>query len=180
MIKNITLPQSDDWIARVKEKARKNMANYDSCAQCVLAAFMEELGIQDTLVIRAAGAMHGGMLSSLTCGIHVAGMMVLGLLMGRDKIEQGLDGLFPITLPAQELMKRLMEKLVSSSCGELTGVDFTDLNQAIEYYSSPEHEKCFDRVGEGAEVIGLFLRELEQSGELFRAVDGDGDPKKPE
>ena len=168
MVKAIILPQSSDWTSKVKERALRNMMQYESCTQSILAAFMEELGIRDPLVIRSAGALHGGILCSLTCGVHIAGAMVLGLLMGRDKLEQGLDGIIPIIPPAQELMMRLTKRLGSHSCKELTGVDFTDLNEAIRFYSSKEHEKCLERVEEGAYEIGLFLKGLEEKGELFR------------
>jgi C_GCAxxG_C_C family probable redox protein len=165
----IKLPNSSDWVSRVKAKALNNMTQHESCTQSVVAAFMEELGIKDPLVIRSAGAMHGGMLCSYTCGVHVAGAMVLGLLMGREDLEQGLDGLLPIVGPTQELMARLNEKLGSHSCKELTGVDFTDLEAAMVFMNSKDHDKCLERVAEGAEEIGLFLKQLEERGELFRA-----------
>ncbi len=168
MVESISLPRGTDWIARVSDKSRDNMMRYDSCTQSILAAFMDEFGMKDPLVIRAAGAMHGGMLCSLTCGIHTAGLMVLGLLMGRERLEAGLDGLFPIVVPGQELMGRLTEKFGSHICREISGVVFTDLEQAMEFYSSKQNEKCFKLVAEGAEEIALFLKELEAKGGLFR------------
>jgi Putative redox-active protein (C_GCAxxG_C_C) len=168
MVRLIELPQSPDWVEKVKEKAFQNMSQHESCAQSILAAFMEELGIEDQMVIRAAGALHGGMVCSLTCGIHVAGAMVLGLLMGREKLQGGLDGLLPIVVPAQDLVKGLNKRLGSSSCKELTGVDFTDMEAAIQFYATGENQKCFDRVADGAEEIALFLKELEEGGQLFR------------
>ena len=168
-MEEIKLPKTEDWIARVRERSLSNMKQYQSCTQSVLGAFMEELGIRDPLVMRSAGAMHGGMMCSYTCGVHVAGAMVLGLLMGREDLEQGLDGLLPIVGPAQELMMRLNKKFGSHSCKELTGVDFTDLEAAMNFMVSKDHDKCVERVAEGAEEIGLFLKELEDSGELFRA-----------
>ena len=133
---------------------------------------MEEFGIEDPLVLRAAGGMHGGMLASLTCGIVSAGMMVLGLLMGREKIEEGLDGIFPIVVPAQDLVARIERRLGTTSCRELSGVDFSDLNQAMQFILSGDHAKCFEHVADGAEEIALFLQELSEKGELFR-VGGD-------
>ena len=168
MVKPVELPQSPDWVERVKRKAFHNMSQHESCAQSILAAFMEELGIEDPMVIRAAGAFHGGLVSSLTCGIHLGGAMVLGLLIGREKLEAGLDGLIPIIVPTQDLLRRLNRRLGSSSCKELTGVDFTDMEAAIQFYAAGENKKCFDRVRDGAEEIALFLKELEASGQLFR------------
>jgi C_GCAxxG_C_C family probable redox protein len=165
---DIVLPQGDDWISRAKEKALTNMKQYESCTQSIIAPFMEEFGIKNPMVMRSAGAMFGGMVSSLTCGIHTAGLMVLGLLMGRENIDKGMDGLFPIVLPAQELIRRLNKRLGSHSCKELTGVDFTDLSQAMEFYSSKGHEICISRVAEGAEEIALFLKKLNDKGEIYR------------
>jgi hypothetical protein len=80
VVRAVSLPEGTDWVERVKEKSRDNMVRYHNCTQSILAAFMKEFGLDDPLVISAAGAMQGGMLTSLTCGVHTAGMMVLGLL----------------------------------------------------------------------------------------------------
>jgi len=108
------------------------------------------------------------MTASLTCGVQTAGLMILGLFMGRENLEQGFDGIFPIFLPAQKLLRRLNVAVGSHSCRELTGVDFTDLDQALKFHSSSEHEKCFTRVADGTEEIAAVLKELEENGELFR------------
>ena len=112
-IPHISLPQSADWVARIRENADYNMKRYESCTQSILAAFMGEFGIEDPLVMASAGGFHGGMMASLTCGIYTGGLMVLGLLIGRPRIEQGLDGMFPIIVPAQELLSRLKKKIGS-------------------------------------------------------------------
>jgi len=165
----IVVPDGDGWVTRVKEKAFENMKRYDGCAQVIVDVFMQEWEMHDPWLMRSATGFLGGMLSSYTCGVHVAGLMVLGLLIGRGNIEEGLDGVFPIAMPGQELIRRLNAKIGSHSCKELTGVDFTDLNAALEFRASKEHEKCFDRVGDGAAEIALFIKELNDKGELFRS-----------
>ncbi len=65
-------------------------------------------------------------------------------------------------MPAQELLSQLKNKLVAYSCKELTGADFSDLNQAIAFMASDGYEKCRTRVEEGAEEIGHFLVELKE------------------
>jgi C_GCAxxG_C_C family probable redox protein len=167
-IRKISLPQSDDWVERVSQRADRYMRSHESCAQAILGAFMDELGIEDRLVMASAGAFHAGLSTSLTCGIFTGGLMVLGLFMGRDRIEQGLDGLFPIMMPAQELVERLRKKMGADSCQELTGVDFTNLNDAVAFFGTEGHERCMCRVAEGAEEIARFLNELNERGDLFR------------
>ena len=168
MITEITVPTDPDWPSRVRARAHHIVSKHESCTQSIVAAFMEELGIDDPLVLRAAGAMHGGMLSSLTCGVVSGGMMVLGLLMGRENLEEGLDGLFPVVVPSQDLVARLQKRLGSTSCKEISGVDFTDLEAAMKFISSGENAQCFDHVAAGAEEIARFLQERSEKGELFR------------
>jgi C_GCAxxG_C_C family probable redox protein len=168
VVTQITVPSDPDWPARVRARAHHNVSNYESCTQSIVAAFMAELGIEDPMVIRAAGGMHGGMVSSLTCGIVSAAMMVLGLLMGREKLEEGIDGIFPIVVPGQDLIARLEKRLGSTSCKELSGVDFTDLEKAMHFITSGENAKCFHHVADGAEEIARFLQERSEKGELFR------------
>jgi C_GCAxxG_C_C family probable redox protein len=173
MVTELTVPADPDWPAKVRARAYHIMSNHEHCTQSIVAAFMEELGIDNPMVLRAAGGMHGGMLRSLTCGIVSAGAMVLGLLMGRENVEEGLDGIFPIVVPAQDLVARLEKRLGTTSCRELSGVDFSDLNAAMQFILSGDHAKCFEHVANGAEEIAHFLQELSAKGELFR-VGGDG------
>ena len=168
MVEEITIPRGEDWVARVRETALSRMKQNHSCAQSILSTFMDEFGIEDPLVIRAAGGMHVGMLCSLTCGVYSGALMTLGLLMGREKLDAGVDGLFPIMVPGQELVARLHGRLGAHSCRDLVDVDFTDVAQVGEYYTSNKPESCLAFVADGAEEIALFLQEKAESGELFR------------
>jgi C_GCAxxG_C_C family probable redox protein len=176
MVETITIPQDPGWARNVREKAERYVTQHDGCTQSIVATFMEELGIDDPLVFRAAGAMQGGMLCSLTCGVHSAGILILGLLIGRQKLEQGMDGLFPVVAPAQDLIARLNQRLGSSSCRELSGVDFTNLEEAMRFIATGENHRCFSLVADGAEVIATFLQEMAASGQLFRLQETAAQP----
>jgi hypothetical protein len=166
----ITIPDSPDWADRVSEKTFMNSIQYGSCTQSILSAFLEEFKIDDPLLIRAAGAMHVGLLTSLTCGIHSAAVMVLGLVMGREKLQSGHDGLIPIMGPGQQMVSRISRTIGGSLCLELTGTDFSDLRQAAAFRKSKEAEKCLYRMKNGAGEIARFLQEMNQKGEIFRAA----------
>ena len=97
-----------------------------------------------------------------------SGLMILGLLAGRERLESGLDGMMPIILPAQRMVKTLTDRIGGHSCLDITGVDFTDLEAAMTYKLSSDHEKCVDRVGEGARAIAESLQDMNARGELFR------------
>jgi ubiquinone/menaquinone biosynthesis C-methylase UbiE len=164
----LNLPRGVDWIQQVRRKAEQNMGRYDNCTQSIVAAFLDVLGLDDRWVLRGSSGFFGGMLSSLTCGVHSAGVIVMGLIMGRERLEDGLDGLFPIVPLTQELIQRLNIRLGSHSCRDLTGVDFTDLNQALEFHASEGHKACIARVADGAEEIAKLISEKLAEGDVFR------------
>ena len=162
------IPEGTEWIGEVRTKAENYMEKYGNCAQSIVAAFSEVLGIEAPLVIKASSGFLGGMMHSLTCGVQTGGVMVMGLVLGRDRLDEGTDGLHRIVIAAQELITRLNHRLGSHSCKELTGVDFTDLRQAAIFSRSDKHRECFTRVADGAEVIATLISELGNQGELKR------------
>ncbi len=163
----ITIPEGNRWITNVARKARAYKTESASCSQSIVAAFLEVFDRREPMVQRAATAFTAGMFSSLTCGIHAGGMIILGLVAGRDDISDGVDGLLPVLLPAQKMVQRLNQRIGGHACREMTGVDFTDLDQAMAYQGSRESQACAQRVYDGAEEIALVLNELSRSGELF-------------
>jgi hypothetical protein len=163
-----TVPSDLQWPERMKIQSMTYLNKYDSCTQSILWSFMEALGMENRMVLRAGGAMQGGMMSSMTCGVHTAGLMILGLLVGREKLESGLDGMMPIIMPAQRMVRKLTEGVGGHSCLAMTGVDFTDLEAAMIYKLSEDHERCVERVGNGARIIAELLQDLDRKGELFR------------
>ncbi|MBU3917124.1 C-GCAxxG-C-C family protein [bacterium] len=167
-IVDIKLPQNGGWIDQIKKEAYSNMKKYGNCTQAMLVPFLKIFDIDNPQLVASAGSMQGGMLASQTCGVYSAGMMVLGLLIGRKNIEQGHEAMYPIIGPAQKLNKKFRDYLGSYSCQELTGVDFTDLNAAMVFGMSEDHKKCIQRVSDGAGIIAELLVELKEKGELFR------------
>jgi arsenite methyltransferase len=164
---SLILPKGEKWIQDVRQKSAENMTRSHNCTQSIVAAFAEVLDLDDNNVLKAASGFLGGMVSSLTCGVHSAGVMVLGMIMGRERLDEGLDGIIPLVFPAQELIRILNGRLGSHSCLELTGMDFTDLEQAMAYSKSDGHQKCVARVADGAEEIAKLINDKYLAGEIF-------------
>ena len=164
---SLSLPEGDEWIQDIRQKATENMSQNDNCTQSIIAAFAEVLGLEDGGVLKAASGFWGGMGCSLTCGVHSAGVILLGMIVGRRRLDEGLDGLLPIVLPTQELIKRLNERLGSHSCKELTGVNFADLDQTTAYRVSDGHQLCVLRVADGAEEIAKLIKDKHMAGDIF-------------
>ena len=164
---SLILPKGEKWIQDVRQRAAENMTKSHNCTQSIVAAFAEVLDLDNKQVLKAASGFLGGMVCSLTCGVHSAGVIILGMIMGRECLDEGLDGILPLVLPTQELIRRLNERLGSHSCKELTGVDFTDLEQAMAYSNSDGHQKCIARVADWAEEIAKLMNDKYLAGEIF-------------
>lgn len=166
----LQIPEGQDWIAEIKEKAEQNMRRYGNCTQSIVSAFIDVLGVEEPNLSRLSSGFLGGMTHSHTCGIHTAGVLLLGFVHGRDRLEEGMDTLYPVILAIRELFQQLGETFGSHSCKELTGVDFTNPRQAARFQKSEESKKCITMVGEGAEIIALILQNLNEEGGFMEQV----------
>ena len=74
-------------IKRVKKNAHEN-DRHSGCSQGVLLALHEELGIRSPEVFKAATVLSGGVTRhGETCGALLGSLMALGLVVGREKME---------------------------------------------------------------------------------------------
>ncbi|MBA7580745.1 hypothetical protein ES708_22639 [subsurface metagenome] len=83
----IDMPKNDEIIQKVKAKAHANDKHSSGCSQSVLGALQQELGIGDKESFKAATVLSGGLRRGETCGALIGGLMGLGLVIGREKME---------------------------------------------------------------------------------------------
>ncbi|TDA33059.1 MAG: hypothetical protein DSO04_01285 [Hadesarchaea archaeon] len=156
------MPQ-EELRRKVGVLASKYEEEFHGCSQAVLLAFQETLGLKDDLLFRAAGSLAGGMYSGLTCGALTGGLLVIGTRVGRRKMEEGLEGLLESFDPAQRLVKWFEAEYGTTSCRELTGTDWFDMNQVMLFLRSPDKLKeCVERVRKTAEKVAEIMTELEE------------------
>ncbi len=78
---------NDERIQRAKENAHEN-DRHSGCSQGVLLSLQEEFGIGNNEVFKAATVLSGGVArSGETCGALIGALMALGLVVGREKME---------------------------------------------------------------------------------------------
>lgn len=80
--------RSGERVERAKKKAHKYERDYSGCAQSVLGALQEEFGIGNKESFKAASVLAGGIArQGETCGAIVGALSALGLVNGRERIE---------------------------------------------------------------------------------------------
>ncbi len=79
---------STDHVKEIRQKAHE-YDRYGGCSQSVLLALQEGLGIGDLESFKAATVLSGGVARrGETCGALIGGLMALGLVCGRERMEE--------------------------------------------------------------------------------------------
>ncbi len=118
------------------ERAKKNAHEYDrhsGCSQCVLLSLQEEFCIGNNEVFKAATVLSGGVARrGETCGAVIGALMALGLVIGREKIED-TEVYRDSMEPSGDLIERFKEELKKQFGfeGELNGTLCRQLHEKI-------------------------------------------------
>lgn len=105
--------RSGERVERAKKKAHKYERDYSGCAQSVLGALQEEFGIGNKESFKAASVLAGGIArQGETCGAIVGALSALGLVNGRERIEDtevfkaAMDSSVKVSARFREEMKK--------------------------------------------------------------------------
>lgn len=110
------------------EKAAQIACRYEmeffGCSQTSLAALMEAFGVFEPAVLRAATAFSGGVVRrGNVCGSLSGGLLMIGLLTGRDDLEMG--GQYQRGMQfADKLCKKFEETYGTIVCKEIQKIKF--------------------------------------------------------
>ncbi len=95
-----------------------------NCAQSVLTAFAEDLGLSPALALRLASTFGGGMRMAATCGALTGALMALGLAHGFSRPDppdkQRIESL------TRELIQRWRKEIGPTDCKDILGYDVSD------------------------------------------------------
>jgi C_GCAxxG_C_C family probable redox protein len=99
-----------DRIARAKKNAHEN-DRHSGCSQGVLLSLQEEFGIGNDEVFKAATVLSGGVARhGETCGALLGSLMALGLVAGREKMED-TQAYRDSMEPSADIIRRYKEEL---------------------------------------------------------------------
>jgi len=149
---------------KVGELAYKNFVAYHGCAQSMLNAFMKVLDFKDDFWFKAMGGLQGGGGCGLTCGALSMGFVLINARMGRTKIEEGLLAMLPPFGSTHQLTNWFKPMFKSTSCSEITGLNWFDMNEVAQHYLSPKgvetNEKCARLTGITTTKVAEILYKL--------------------
>jgi C_GCAxxG_C_C family probable redox protein len=133
-----------------------------NCAQAVLAACGEPLGLPRDVALHVAGAMGGGVGGmGLTCGAVTGAVMVIGLKYAKtfptdDGAKQKAYQL------AKQFAARFKQRNESIICRELLGCDISTPEGMKQFRESGRHGTvCPKLVRDAAEIVEQLLAEAQ-------------------
>ena len=105
-----------------KEVALTCMSKKYNCAQSVLCAFAEDVGIEKDTALKVATCFGGGMRCGEVCGAVTGILMAIGMKYG-SSAENDEAGKYPAYKKEMEFIKRFKEKHGTVLCRELLKMD---------------------------------------------------------
>jgi len=125
-----------------------------NCAQSVLGALTEELGLDTDTALRIASSFGAGMVQMQeTCGAVTGGLMALGLRYGfTDPADQEQRAL--CTAKSKEFISAFRAAFGTISCRELLGCDLSTPEGQKFFADNNQREAICNRcVGEAVAII---------------------------
>ena len=104
------------------DKAKELFEQKYHCSQAVLAAFAEELWLNEKQALKLGGCFGGGMCKGEVCGACTGALMALGLKYGQCEIED-LDSRLKTNDVTVKFLELFRKENGSYICKELLGCD---------------------------------------------------------
>ena len=141
-------------MSNYSERACQNFLNGCNCAQSVLCAFADKVGIDEKTLMKLASSFGGGMGKLReVCGAVSAMFMIAGLLKGYSVAGDDIGKTRQYQL-VQDLAHKFKSEHGTIICRELLGLDGEDnpipSKRTSEYYAS---RPCEDFVRTASEII---------------------------
>ena len=149
---------------RVANLTYRNYRDFFGCSQSMCSAFLEILRLKSNFSFKALGALQSGGGCGLTCGALYFGLILISARVGREKLEEGQEGLRRTLEESHKLYGWFKQMWGSTICSEITGLNWFDLDEVTAHYSSPRGaetiEKCAEITGGTAYKLAEILSQL--------------------
>lgn len=146
-----------DFVLRVRRSADDSFASGLYCAESVLLAMADEMGVESELLPRIATAFCSGMgRMSGTCGALTGAMMGLGLGMGRSDPGGSVQPTYAAT---QRLIREFEQAFGARDCHLLLGCDLNTPEGQATFKSQKLGRRCAMYTGAAAEIAARLVAE---------------------
>ena len=149
------------------EKVRSCLIKSRNCAQTSFAILQEEFDLDGKTVLKALTAFPGIALRCETCGAVTGGMMALGLVFGREEIDDE-KGFQTALVAARTFCQRFEQELGSTMCGDIQEskfgrkFDLVDPEHLAAWEAASPVDKCAAVLSKGVRIAAELIAESRQ------------------
>jgi C_GCAxxG_C_C family probable redox protein len=146
----------EEVLKNVTEKALQVLLQSGNCAQTTFLVLKEQFDLDDGRILKALTPFPGIALRGESCGAVIGSLMALGLVFGRDNIDD-MPGYLRSLPPARKFCRQFEMEQGSTMCGAILetklGQRYNLANpmESAMYFSSGGPQKC-------AEVVACAVR----------------------
>jgi C_GCAxxG_C_C family probable redox protein len=133
------------------------------CSQAILAVGQEKLNRVNEAVIKAVGALGGGVASSgRVCGTLTGGVAFISSLYSRGNLEEQDDPrMWKLSFKLVKKFEQLTEPFGGVNCCEIAQMNWKDAAAVKDFYSNPDSRRkdCVKLVGNFAYALGELIEQ---------------------
>jgi len=155
-----TLPQAT--LEALAGAARDTLSRCRNCAQTSFAVLQEEFNLEGGPILKALTPFPGIALRGETCGAVVGSLMALGLVYGREDLEDWHAYLG--SLPsARRFSRRFEERNGSTACEQILEAklgrkfNLADPVESLEYVQAGGAQVCAEVIGGAVQIAAELI-----------------------
>jgi len=149
-------------LMELDQKVKDCLAMSSNCAQTSFVVLQEQFELDGDAVLKALTPFPGIALRGETCGAVVGCLMALGLVYGRERLDDW-PGYLASLRPARRFCRRFEQELGSTMCADILEKELgkrfnlADPAEVMEYAASGGAEKCTGVIQKGVRIAAKLI-----------------------
>lgn len=146
------------FVLNVRRSAEDSFAAGFYCAESVVLAVADELGVESALLPKVATAFCSGMSRMCgTCGALTGAIMGVGLALGRSEAGESAQPSYAAT---QRLIREFEQEFGARDCHVLLGCDLNTPEGQAMFKEEKLGAHCAKFTGKAAEIAARIVEEM--------------------
>ena len=156
------VPSLDHATTVLAQKARDTLARSGNCAQTCFAVLQQEFQLDGGQVLKALTAFPGIALRGETCGAVVGCLMAIGLVYGRDKLDDWKAYLASLP-PSRRFCRRFEEQHGTTACATILEAklgrrfNLADRLEALQYVAAGGPKACGEVIASAVQIAAEII-----------------------
>ena len=154
----------EERLLALAQKAKEILAQSGNCAQTSFAVLKEEFDLDDGGILKALTPFPGIALRGETCGAVVGCLMALGLVFGRDNLDDW-KGYISSLPPARRFCRLFEKEHGSTTCENILDAklgrrfNLADSEESADYIAAGGQQKCGEVIASAVQIAAdLIMR----------------------